>query len=206
MRLVVKVQKAWWARPQKLGQIRCPATRLKAYEAVRYKVCHARPATIVLICCAIARLQVYDAVREEFATRGAYLLNEEEKEKVRQKVIVSGTAGLGSEGAGAQAMHCTPAADAAMRCSCCGDCAVPWAINGVCLMRVWPSQLRGWRVQRSAVPATSPSHVLELLLAAAISSHTDQRPAECRHRGPERAAAGRDFRHQGAGVGQGAGG
>ncbi|PRW60149.1 bifunctional acetaldehyde- alcohol dehydrogenase isoform A [Chlorella sorokiniana] len=34
--------------------------------------------------------QVYDAVREEFATRGAYLLNEEEKEKVRQKVIING--------------------------------------------------------------------------------------------------------------------
>lgn len=37
----------------------------------------------------LIRLQVYDAVREEFATRGAYFLNEEEREKVRQKVIVS---------------------------------------------------------------------------------------------------------------------
>jgi hypothetical protein len=34
--------------------------------------------------------QVYDAVRREFQLRGAYFLNEEEKVKVRAKVIVDG--------------------------------------------------------------------------------------------------------------------
>lgn len=35
-------------------------------------------------------MQVYDAVRKEFQLRGAYFLSEEEKVKVRAKVIVDG--------------------------------------------------------------------------------------------------------------------
>lgn len=34
--------------------------------------------------------EVYDAVHKEFEHRGAYILNEEEKAKVRAKIIING--------------------------------------------------------------------------------------------------------------------
>lgn len=169
------------------------------------------------------RLQVYDAVREEFATRGAYFLNEEEREKVRQKVIVSGWALLG----------CCPPAGLSVNETGCGRACMPFACR--CepdrCSRVPNGALRTptTRTHPSSAPPPlpsppPPSRLLRRLKPAAQSWQcqdpenkelqnkqlllllADQRAVERRHCGPVCAAAGRDLWHRGAQVGQGAGG